>query len=300
MDDTLTPLEGLTVRALTVDNVDDAVALTNTCEMHDVGYTMLDRGDLTSDFRLPGFDPQADSVGIWEDTRLVGWGYMPKGHRAWIDVHPDARGRGIGTWLRRWSERRARDRGAASVEQTINDRAADAIRLLVAARYTPRSTSWILSMEHPERPADPAPPESITLRTFRPGDEEEALGVFEDAFNGSPGRQSSMLATWRSQTIEREGFTAEDMVLALEGGEIVGVAFLIDSDEIWVDKLAVRRDHRHRGIARALLQVAFQRGFERGYASTSLSTDSGSGALTLYERVGMHIRESYTNHAIDL
>ncbi len=96
------------------------------------------------------------------------------------------------------------------------------------------------------------------------------------------------------------GSHPEDFILAEHDGEVVGGAFLIDSDEIWVDKLAVRRDHRHRGIARALLQVAFQRGFDRGYTATTLSTDSNTGALTLYERIGMRVRESYTHRAIDL
>ena len=155
-------------------------------------------------------------------------------------------------------------------------------------------------MDHPERPADPAPPEGVALRTFRPGDEDEVLQMFEDAFAEVPDRPASTLATWRAMTIERDGFASEDLVLADLGGEIVGGAFLIDSDEIWVDKLAVRRDHRHRGIARALLQVAFQRAFDRGYAATSLSTDSNTGALALYERVGMQVRESYTHRAIDL
>ena len=77
-------------------------------------------------------------------------------------------------------------------------------------------------------------------------------------------------------------------------------AFLIDADEIWVDKLAVASTHRHRGVARALLRTAFRRSFDRGYDHTALSTDSRTGALTLYERVGMHVTRSFTNWAIDL
>lgn len=300
MDDLLAPLHGLTVRALTERDVDDVVALANTCEMHDVGYPMWEREDLTSDLRLPGVDVELDSVGIWDASRLIGWGFLPSERNAWVDVHPDARGQGIGTWLRRWTELRSRDRGAARVGQTINDRADDTTLLLIDAGYTPRRTAWILSMEHKERPADPVLPDGITLRPFRPGDEDEAFGMFEDAFSGWEDRQPSTMATWRAMTIERDGFVPDDLVIAQDGGEIVGGAFLIDSDEIWVDKLAVRRDHRHRGIARALLQVAFQRGFDRGYTATSLSTDSNTGALTLYERVGMHVRESYTHRAIDL
>jgi len=40
--------------------------------------------------------------------------------------------------------------------------------------------------------------------------------------------------------------------------------------------------------------------FDRGYDHTSLSTDSRTGALTLYERVGMRVTRSFTNWAIDL
>jgi len=300
MDDLLAPLEGRTVRALTFDDVDDVIALANTCELHDVGFHMWEREDLTSDFRLPGVDPQVDSIGVFDDARLIGWAFLPNDRGAWVDVHPDARGRGIGTWLRSWTEARARERGATRVGQPINDRATDAARFLVDAGYTPRHTSWILTMDHAERPTDPSPPEGVTLRTFRPGDADEALQMFEDAFAEVPDRPAATLDTWRVMTIGRDGFAPEDLVLAEHEGEIVGGAFLIDSDEIWVDKFAVRRDQRNRGIARALLQVAFQRSFDRGYAVTSLSTDSDRSAITFYERVGMKIRESYTHLAIDL
>lgn len=60
------------------------------------------------------------------------------------------------------------------------------------------------------------------------------------------------------------------------------------------------REHRHRGIARALLQTAFARSFHRGYHWTSLSTDSDTGALSLYERVGMRIHRSFTHLSLDL
>ena len=210
MDDPVAPLEGCTVRALTFDDVDDVIALANACELHDVGFHMWEREDLTSDFRLPGVDRRVDSIGVFDDTRLIGWAFLPNDLGAWVDVHPDARGRGMGTWLRKWTEARARERGAARVGQPINDRAIDATRLLVGAGYTPRHTSWILTMDHPERPAEPAPPEGVTLRTFRPGDADEALQMFEGAFAEVPGRPASTLATWRAMTIERDGFAPED------------------------------------------------------------------------------------------
>ena len=291
---------GLTARPLTIDDIDAVVALTNACELHEVGFTMWDAADLASDFRLDTVDVPVDTIGIWTNGRLVGWGFLTDERSAWVDVHPDTRGAGIGTWLRRWTERRASDRGSDRVGQTINDRAEEAVRLLVGAGYAPRRTSWILTIDHTERPDDAILPKGVTLRAFRSGDADEALGMFEDAFAEAPGRAPSTPAAWRTMTIERDGFAPEDLVLAEHAGEIVGGAFLIDAEEIWVDKFAVRRDQRNRGIARALLQVAFQRSFDRGYATTSLSTDSERSAITFYEKVGMRVKESYTHHAVDL
>jgi ribosomal protein S18 acetylase RimI-like enzyme len=89
-------------------------------------------------------------------------------------------------------------------------------------------------------------------------------------------------------------------MLAIADGRIVGGAFLIDAGEIWVDKLAVAQEHRHRGIARALLRTAFVRSFERGYGWTRLSTDSDTGARAIYERVGMRVERSFTHLALEL
>ena len=190
--DTLTDLpNGLTSRPLSFDDIDDVVALANACELHDVGYTMWERADLVSDLRIDGVDPAVDTVRVAQDDRLIGWAFLPRVRSAWADVHPDARGRGIGTWLRRWTEHRARERGSDRVGQTINDRADDAVALFVEAGYAPGRTSWILSMDHGGRPATPVIPDGITLRSYRPGDDEEALGMFEDAFAEAPDRAPS-------------------------------------------------------------------------------------------------------------
>jgi len=66
------------------------------------------------------------------------------------------------------------------------------------------------------------------------------------------------------------------------------------STEGYVDHVAVRADHRGRGIAKALLLTAF-RGFHlRGRSTTTLWTHSKTGALGLYEGIGMTVRRSDT------
>ncbi len=84
----------LTTRALTFDDVDDVVALANACELHDVGFTMWEREDLTSDLRLPDVVTELDTVGVWDHERPIGWAFLPNERGAWVDVHPDVRGLG--------------------------------------------------------------------------------------------------------------------------------------------------------------------------------------------------------------
>jgi mycothiol synthase len=61
--------------------------------------------------------------------------------------------------------------------------------------------------------------------------------------------------------------------------------------------LAVAREHRGLGLGRALLQQAFALFHGRGKSSAGLSTDSRTGALELYEHLGMRVVRSYTHHA---
>ena len=293
---------GLTGRAFTEDDLDAIVAMVNECERHDSGEVMLERADLRSDLDTEGFDLDRDWIGVFDGSTLLAWASLQARRRVLVDVdvHPDARGRGIGTWLRAWTEARCRAVGGDRVAQTIDDSLTDAIALLVHAGYTPRHTSWILRMQHPERPTPPEPPQGVELRASEPKDEDEVLAMFETAFAEFHDRQPATPDVWRAMVTEREGFVPDDLVLAVADERIVGGAFLIDADEIWVDKLAVSREYRHRGIARALLQTAFVRSFDRGYAWTSLSTDSRTSALTLYERVGMTIHRSFTSYSLDL
>ena len=291
---------GVTARPLTDTDLDATVAMVNACELRDTGQLMLERADLLADAGADGFDPRADRVGVFDGDRIVGWAMVVERRRAFVDVHPDVRGSGVGTWLRTWTEDRARTIGSDSVGQTIDDRRSDVTTMLTTAGYAPQGTSWIIRMDHEDRPLLPEPPDGIQLRAFLPDDEDDVLAMFEQSFSEWPGRQPTPLGSWRSMVTRREGFEPEDLVLAVANRRVVGGAFLIDADEIWVDKLAVDREFRHRGIARALLQTAFARSFDRGYAWTSLSTDSRTGALSLYERIGMRIHRSFTQYGLDL
>ncbi len=67
----------------------------------------------------------------------------------------------------------------------------------------------------------------------------------------------------------------------------------------YVDRLAVRRDRRGIGLARALLVDSFAAARAHGATRSELSTDSRTGALGLYEKVGMEVTSVWRHWAID-
>jgi mycothiol synthase len=293
--------QGLHARALTLADVDDVVAMVNRCELHDSGEQMWERADVLAGVSIGSFDLERDWLGVFDEDRSVAWAMFERPRRAFVDVDPDLRGRGIGTELRLWTEDRARALSADRVAQVIEDRRRDVGAMLRSAGYESSYASWILRMDHPTAPTPPAPPPGIEIRSFRPDEETALLTMFEDAFLEFDGRLPSTIESWVAGTLHREGFRPEDMLVAADGDRPVGGAFLIETDSsIWVDKFAVHRDYRHRGIARAMLQTAFRRSFDLGSGFTELNTDSRTGALPFYEGIGMYVRQSYTNWALEL
>ena len=269
----------------------------NVCELHDTGERMWEREDLSPIRRRTGFDAERDWIGVFDGARCVAWAMVLYQRRAYVDVHPDLRGRGLGTALRAWTVDRVRELGGAYAAQTINDRRTDVVAMLHAAGYTPRYTSWILRMDHHDRRRRPSLPRGrpAVIPSRRRGraarDVRGGVLRIED-------RLPSSIVTWRAMTIEREGFLHEDMVVAVDGGEIVGGAFLIETrGEIWVDKFAVpSRPSPPRDRPRDVAQVAFQRGFDRaGTRRRHLSHRLDHRRADVLRAVGMHIRQSYTH-----
>lgn len=239
---------------------------------------------------------------VQDGDRIVGEAEVFDGRRAAGHVHPDARGRGIGTWLLRWTEERMREQGGSIVGQTVSDPDRTAVELLRDAGYAPRRTAWVLEIHHDRPPAPPGPPDGIGIRRFVPGrDDREVFQVIEDAFNEWPDREPERFEDWAAPTIRRSGFEPWMLPLGVDGNEIVGAAFCIRyPDAGWVEQLAVKATHRGRGIARALLQHSFGEFYRRGERTCGLSTDSRTGALDLYERLGMRVTRSYTHLAKEL
>jgi ribosomal protein S18 acetylase RimI-like enzyme len=293
-------LPGLTIRAATRADVAAITALIAAGEIADNGVAEVQLADVEHAFDLA--DEPAGVIVVEARDQMIGWATVAD-DQADVEVHPAWRGRGIGAALLAWTEARARASGSPRVRQIVTDSDAAARSLFEAAGYRVRHTSWVLQQRLDEAPPDVELPPGVKIRDYRAADAESAYRVIEDAFNEWPDRQPREFAAWSAQVIGHPAFAPELSRLALEGDRLVGVVLCMDYDgaeEGWVDQIATVATHRHRGIGRALLQSVFAAYHAQGRRLVGLSTNSQSGALTLYERIGMRVRRSYTAWVKDL
>jgi GNAT superfamily N-acetyltransferase len=287
----------LTWRFGTPDDAGAILELVALAEEHHDGVAEVDASDVAMDLRRVGFDVTRDLVLVFDGETPVAWADVHRG-RAEVDVRPSHLGRGIGTALLGWTEERARELGSETVVQPVTDHDAEARALFLANGYTTTGTSWILEIAFDgPPPAHPAPP-GIEIRAYDPDrDAHPAHELIEEAFSEWDDRISNTFEEWAAFIRDHEAFAPAFSRLAFDDGRLVGTTLSFDYpdiDEGWIQQVATRATHRHRGIARALLSETFRAFYDSGKPRCGLSTDSRTGALALYERVGMHVRRSYT------
>ncbi|GAB3581056.1 GNAT family N-acetyltransferase [Calidifontibacter terrae] len=290
---------GLSQRALGDGDLDATFEVYAAAELADCGKLSLEAEDIESDWARSSFDLATQSVGVFAGEVLIAAAEVFLGRRADAAVHPDHQGLGIGTALAQWTEEVARRDGDGLVGQTrFAGCAGDT--LLRGRGYEPKWTSWVLELP-PESPiATTALPPGHTIRAFTSGDERVAYELIENAFNEWPDRSPQSYDDWYPRMLGRRGFEPWQIQLAVDPeGTPVGVACtILDAQgEAYIDQLAVRRDQRGKGLARALMAEAFRTGRERGAQRFGLSTDSRTGALPLYQKVGMQVTDTWTHLA---
>ncbi len=288
--------DGLSTRGASIDDLDIVFELFRTTDLHDQGVVMTTREDIEADMADPEADLLRDNLLVFEGSQLVGYVEVP-GWRADGEVHPEHRGRGIGSALIDWMEARALVRTPADTDvrvgQTKFDGCTGAIELFQRRSYEVRHTSWVLYFPPGAEIVDRHPP-GVEIRAFAEPELPAIHRLIEDAFNEWPNRTPTSYASWLAHTVERSDFDPALLRVAVEGDTVVGVCHGLETpDDGWVDSVAVRRDRRGRGVAQALLARTFGDLRRRGCTRLGLSTDSRTGALDLYLRLGMEAEATY-------
>ncbi len=154
-----------------------------------------------------------------------------------------------------------------------------------------------------ELPGDPLPepvlPEGVTVRAFRPGQDDAAwLAVNAAAFAHHP-EQGSLTQRDLEDRKAEEWFDPEGFFLAVRGERIVGFHWTKTHaaerlGEVYV--VGVHPDEQGSGLGRALTAIGLRHlAYERRMPTAMLYVDADNvPAVTVYERLG------FTVHEVDL
>ena len=300
----MSALEQLTFRA---PRLDEAAAVADVCNAESRriwGAHDTDAGVLVTDWTSPRHNLERDAiVAVDPDGRLAGYGSfhdVANNHRQfWLYVRADPPDQALVATLMRRLEARAKELAVpgavlrASVSEPDGER-----RRLVTDKlgYRVIRHAFRMEIEFDGEPPEPVWPDGISVRTYVPGDDDEAAYRADmEAFADHWGFEHEPFDRWRHWML-RQPFDPTLNFLAVEGDEVVAFCMCPphkegEPDRAWVDNLAVRPAWRRRGIALALLHHAFREFHARGFRRAGLGVDgeNTTGAVRLYERAGMRV-----------
>jgi mycothiol synthase len=222
------------------------------------------------------------------DDRVVGYAQLapgPQGSTGFVVVDPPARRSGVGLRLVR-----ALVEHAPSPLQLLAPTDSAAAQALAArAGLTAGRTLLIMTRDLREPLPEPVVPAGVTIRTFRPGQDEAAwLTVNAAAFAGHP-EQGALTDVDLAERMAEPWFDPEGFFLAERGGAILGFHWTKQHEdglgEVYV--LGVAPTGHRQGIGGALLLVGLQHLRRRGNTTVELYVEAASGpAVALYSSYG--------------
>lgn len=292
--------EGYTTRPLAPADLDAVVAVANAYDIAMVGEPEMEKADFEGFWGMASFDLDRDTRALFVGSSLVAYAQVFMAKYVEVRVHPDHFGLGLGTALGDWVEGRVKDAGVPKAFQSAPTADTAALAIFASRGYELSYTTWVLAL-----PADVAIPTralepGYEVRQFVPGvEDEEVYEIVQVAFGEWPDRERTAYEDWRAVVFDREGFGPEKLLVATYEGEIVGVCYVIDGERAgWVQNVAVATAHRNHGLAQVLLAEAFKGTRARGLDRAELATDSRTGALGLYEKLGMQVTRSYEDWSL--
>ncbi len=298
---------------------DDAKAIADLMVAVDRSFGLdpwVTETDISEDLTDPELDAENNTWVVEEAGRLVAYAELWNGAnegiamevQAW--VAPAHRGRGIGTYLIDRTETAARGfvsrrKDAPVLVRNFIPSVDRPARIMLGERgYVCVRHFFHMAIDLDGIDDPPPPPEGIAIRSLQPERDAKPLydlivHAFSDHWNWTP---TTFEAFWR-RVAERDDFDPELSLIALRGDDYVGASWNITKiDRGWVQDLAVHERARRGGVGESLLRHTFSVFKDRGWNRVGLGLDArnATGALRLYERVGMHVTRRFDAYEKDL
>ncbi|HZY41925.1 MAG TPA: GNAT family N-acetyltransferase [Anaerolineae bacterium] len=317
---------GYTLHGATLDDLPEAVAMFNAASRQLTGKDEFEVKAYRTEWTVPALNlPEYVKVVRAADGQLVGcvevWDLFDPHTRVntWIKVHPEHQRHGVEAALMRFAEDKARHAALTRAPQGtrvsmmswVNSVDAATNDAYAQAGFNVVRHSYHMHIELTEAPPAPVWPAGITLRPFVAERDLRAVAETDrDAFRDHWGfversldDDVHMLGHWLQSPYNDPAL----WLVAMDGERVAGISLNQsqsdeDPDMGWVGSLGVRREYRHKGLATALLQHSFGEFYRRGKKRVGLGVDAYNltGALRLYECVGMHVARKYNTQEKEL
>jgi len=292
----------LTWRAVTRDDVPAVVAFTNLVGQRDGTGEVTTEQAVLEMFEAPRFDVATDVFTVWEGAELLGLGSVfcrdtLVDGRALVSVegavHPDRRGRGLGSELLSRLETRALAMAAerfpgdpvrlrtsgglpdSSAQRLLEDRGYRADNYFITMQV--QLADWVDRGEE----ITTVRPDAEQLRATRDAHND----AFRDHRNFSPIPEDHW-EFWGKSSTQRP----EQSRVVVEGDRVLAYAIVGENEPgvSHVELVGTRREARGRGLARQVLLGSLRAAREAGQRVSELEVDSTSptGADRLYVSVG--------------
>lgn len=272
--------------------------------------------DISEDLADPDLDISDNTWVVEEGAQVVGYGELWNGKDEGIAmetqgwVAPTHRGRGIGAYLIDSTEEAARvfasqrAKGPVLLRNFIPSVDGAAAEMLQGRGYEVVRHFFHMAVDLEGLDGPPPPAEGITIRPLDPDRDARPLHeliehAFSQHWNWTPMTFESF---WR-RAAGREDFDPGLSLIAMRGDEYVGASWNITKiDRGWVQDLAVHESARRKGLGEALLRHTFKVFKDKGWDKVGLGLDAGNvtGALRLYQRVGMHVTRQFDAYEKDV
>lgn len=249
------------------------------------GYRALNEA---AELGLRQDSPGSTHLTVLADDHVVGYAQLVPGQRdstGFLVVDPSSRRQGLGLRLVR-----ALAEHAPSPLQLLAPTDSPGAQALAARAGLVAGRTLLIMERDLEQPLpEPAVPAGVTIRTFRPGQDEAAwLAVNAAAFADHP-EQGAVTDADLAARMAEPWFDADGFFVAERSGAMVGFHWTKQHEdglaEVYV--LGVAPAGHRQGIGQALLVTGLHHLRERGNTTVELYVEAASGpAVALYSSYG--------------
>jgi ribosomal protein S18 acetylase RimI-like enzyme len=284
----------------------EIAALTTKYDTRDGAIADFTEEDVKEIFRTAYIDLAKDTIVLRRGGDMAAYAVLwPHGPHervvAFGVVDPDHRGRGLGAYLFDFIEQGALELRRARDEELLlhyfldvtDDAAGDMADKRGFVRIRDHYTMYVEFGD--ERPSKDVP-DWLTIKTCTPEDKHLCYELVEETFADHFGHVKEPYEEWERGLPARADYDPTLWWLAFDGDEPAGLLLAFQMEHMgYVSDLGVRNAYRNRGIAATLLRHAFAEFQHRGVGAVGLGVDAQNetGAVRLYENVGMHAVRHY-------